>query len=221
MRRILVIRFSSLGDVVLTLPVFKRLRASFPDAYIAALVKEAYADVLLEEPSINEVIVLSNNQSLWDLGQKIRSAKFDTLLDLHANARSRFISAMSGAAKVVRYRKAALARRLFVKWRFGSQSLKDHTLDRYLEALNQLTLPKGVQLSSPPSRILLIQTAFLGDAVLTTPLLGALHEQFPNSRVVVLCTPEVKDIFEKHPAAAEVILFDKRGKDRSGNLSSI
>ncbi len=62
MRRILVIRLSSLGDVVLTLPIYKRLRATYPDAHIAALVKDAFADVLRNEPSINEVITLGKGR---------------------------------------------------------------------------------------------------------------------------------------------------------------
>ncbi len=215
MHRILVIRLSSLGDVVLTLPIFKRLKASYPDAYIAALVKETYADVLKGESSINEVITLAKGESLWALSQRIRRGQFDAILDLHANVRSRVVCAFSRAARVVRYRKAALARRLFVVWRFGSSALKEHTLDRYLETLSRLDPKRGVELTSPPSKILVIQTAFLGDAVLTTPLLGALREQFPQSQLVVLCTPEIAEVFERHPAVSKVILFDKRGKDRS------
>ncbi len=215
MRRILVIRLSSLGDVVLTLPVFKRLRAAYPDAHIAALVKEAYADVLKGDSAINEVITLAPVDSVWQLAKRVRGGHFDTILDLHANVRSRIVCWMSGAANVIRYRKAALARRLFVSWRFGSDALKQHTLDRYWEALRRLDPTQGVLFDSEPSKILVIQTAFLGDAVLTTPLLGALHERFPKSRLTVLCTPEIVDIFDRHPDVSESIIFDKRRKDRS------
>src|SRR5207302_8845437 len=214
-RKILVIRFSSLGDVVLTLPVFKRLHTAYPDAHIAALVKEAYADILKEEGSVNEVITFAQGQSLWDLCQRVRRAGFDGILDLHANLRSRILSWYSGAAKVTRFRKAAMARRLFVKWRFGSDVLKDHTLDRYVDAARRF-LPQAVlELPAVPSKILIIQTAFLGDAVLTTPLVGALRDQFPTSRLAILCTPEIAEVFARHPAVSEIILFDKRGLERS------
>ena len=215
MRKVLVIRLSSLGDVVLTLPVFQRLRAAYPDAHITVLVKESFADVLKEERTINEVMTLGRGESLVEICRRVRRAGFDGILDLHANVRSRLITAFSGARHVVRYRKAALARRLFVAWRFGFDALREHTLDRYLEAASRFVPQKGVQLPVPPSRILIIQTAFLGDAVLTTPLLGALHEQFPESRLVILCTPEIADVFVRHPAVSEVILFDKRGLERS------
>jgi heptosyltransferase-2 len=215
MRKILVIRLSSLGDVVLTLPVFHRLRAAYPDAHISVLVKDAYSDVLKEEKSVNEIIPFAKGQSLIEVCRQIRHAGFDTILDLHANVRSRMISAFSGARKVVRYQKAAVARRLFVRWRFGSDALREHTLDRYIEAASRLIGSQRVQLSGAPASILVIQTAFLGDAVLTTPLIGALHEQFPKSRLVVLCTPEIGDVFSRHPGVSEVILFDKRGKERT------
>ena len=210
-----MIRMSSLGDVVLTLPVFKRLRAAHPDAHIVALVKDAYADVLRAENSIDAVLTMGRGESILSLGRRIRKEKFDTILDLHANLRSRALCWYSGAERIVRYRKAALARRLFVRWRLGSLELKRHTLDRYLEALGRLDIQRRVLLTETPSKILLIQTAYLGDAVLTTPLAGALHQQFPGAKLSVLCTPEIADVFDRHPAVSEVILFDKRGKERS------
>src|ERR1051326_305368 len=106
MHKILVIRFSSLGDVVLTLPVFKRLRAAYPEARITALVKDAFADVLKGESAIDEVIVFKRSDSLVGLIQRIRQGHFDTILDLHANIRSRLVSFFSGAKRVARYRKA-------------------------------------------------------------------------------------------------------------------
>jgi len=215
MHKILVIRLSSLGDVVLTLPVFKSLRISYPDAHIAVLVKEAYADVLRGESSISEVLTIAPGESIFTLCGRLRREKFDTILDLHSNIRSRLISWSSGAGRIVRYRKAALARRLFVGWRLGSDELKRHTLDRYMEALGHLDTKPRVLLTAVPARILLIQTAFLGDAVLTTPLLGAIHQQFPQARLSVLCTPEIAEVFAGHPAVSDVILFDKRGRERS------
>jgi lipopolysaccharide heptosyltransferase II len=213
--RILVIRLSSLGDVVLTIPVFKRLRDAYPSAHIAALVKEAYADILKEESSINEVITLAKGEPLLNLCRRVRRAGFDGVLDLHANLRSRILAWCSGASKVTRYRKAAMARRLFVQWRFGADTLKEHTLDRYMDAASRFLPKEGLALKAAPAKILIIQTAFLGDAVLTTPLVGALHDQFPTSKLTILCTPEIAEVFVRHPAVSEIVLFDKRGLERS------
>ena len=60
--------------------------------------------------------------------------------------------------------------------------------------------------------ILVIQTAFLGDVVLTTPLLTRLAEQF--GPVDVLVTPAAAALLNGHPAVREAIAYDKRGRDR-------
>jgi heptosyltransferase II len=66
----------------------------------------------------------------------------------------------------------------------------------------------------PPSRrpaVLVIQTAFLGDVVLTTPLLSALAERY--GPVDVVATPGAAPLLEGHPAVREVIRYDKKGRD--------
>lgn len=59
---------------------------------------------------------------------------------------------------------------------------------------------------------LVIQTAFLGDVVLTTPLLAALAER--HGPVDVVTTPAAAPLLENHPAVRHVIPYDKRGRDR-------
>ena len=63
-----------------------------------------------------------------------------------------------------------------------------------------------------PGGTLVIQTAFLGDVVLTTPLLAALAER--HGPVDVVTTPAAAPLLETHPAVATVIRYDKRGADR-------
>jgi heptosyltransferase-2 len=62
----------------------------------------------------------------------------------------------------------------------------------------------------PPA--LVIQTAFLGDVVLTTPLLSVLAER--HGPVDVVTTPAAASLLECHPAVAEVLLYDKHGRAR-------
>jgi heptosyltransferase-2 len=59
---------------------------------------------------------------------------------------------------------------------------------------------------------LVVQTAFLGDVVLTTPLLTALAAQ--HGPVDVVTTPGAAALLETHPAVRRVIRYDKRGSDR-------
>ena len=65
-----------------------------------------------------------------------------------------------------------------------------------------------------PKTILVIQTAFLGDVVLTTPLLTALKEYFPNASLSVLVIPRTQEALSRHPAVDEVLTYDKKGAQR-------
>src|SRR5919107_1074399 len=77
---------------------------------------------------------------------------------------------------------------------------------------------RGSCMSEPSARppvhpsTLVIQTAFLGDVVLTTPLLSVLAARY--GPVDVLTTPAAASLLEGHPAVASVIPYNKRGADR-------
>ncbi len=64
-------------------------------------------------------------------------------------------------------------------------------------------------------KILIIQTAFLGDSVLILPMIQKLKEKFPASILKVLCIPSTKELFENSPYIDGVIVYDKRGKQKS------
>jgi heptosyltransferase-2 len=62
-------------------------------------------------------------------------------------------------------------------------------------------------------RYLVIQTAFIGDAVLTLPLAQVLKKVDVEASVDVLVIPRTSELFSNHPAINQVLVFDKRGKD--------
>jgi heptosyltransferase-2 len=64
------------------------------------------------------------------------------------------------------------------------------------------------------SAVLVIQTSFLGDMVLTTPLLAFLAQ---TDQVDVVCTPAAAALLANHPSVREVIRYDKRGADRGAS----
>jgi heptosyltransferase-2 len=69
-------------------------------------------------------------------------------------------------------------------------------------------------MGTEPKRILVIQTAFLGDVVLTTPLLQALRDRFPKAYLAALVIPGTREILAGHPALDEVLVYDKKGRER-------
>jgi heptosyltransferase-2 len=63
-------------------------------------------------------------------------------------------------------------------------------------------------------KILIVQTAFIGDVVLATPLAEAAQQMFPGSRIDFLVIPAAANLLEKNPFIRRVLLFDKRGRQR-------
>jgi heptosyltransferase-2 len=60
---------------------------------------------------------------------------------------------------------------------------------------------------------LVLQTSFLGDTVLTLPLLAEIKRRFPVKKLTLLCNPLGKELLQGHPAIDEIIVDDKRGAD--------
>lgn len=69
-------------------------------------------------------------------------------------------------------------------------------------------------MGAQPQNILIVQTAFLGDVVLTTPLLIAVRRAFPSARIAVVAIPATREVLAAHPAVDEIIPFDKKGAQR-------
>jgi heptosyltransferase-2 len=63
-------------------------------------------------------------------------------------------------------------------------------------------------------KVLIIQTAFIGDVILTTPLIQSLHVAFPQASIDFLTIPKSLNILENNPYLAEIIIFDKTGRDK-------
>ena len=65
----------------------------------------------------------------------------------------------------------------------------------------------------PIKRILVVQTAFIGDVILTLPLVQVLKEFIPQAEIDVVVVPRASEICRNNPSIARVIEYDKRGKD--------
>ena len=102
-QKILLIRLSSLGDVVLTTPAIRAVRTHFPDAYIAMLVAKQSADVLRENLHLNEIITFDRLAKNKDTGEMLRiirhlrERKFTMAIDLQRKFRTELLMYFSGA----------------------------------------------------------------------------------------------------------------------------
>ena len=108
-KRILVIRLDRIGDVVLSTPVVSALRAAFPHAFIAMMVRPACRDVIEGHPALNEVILYEKetaHRSVRDtirFARRLRRHQFDTALVLHPSNRSHWIPWLAGISVRIGY----------------------------------------------------------------------------------------------------------------------
>jgi len=92
-QKILVIRFSALGDLVLTSPIYRELKRVYPQAEITLLSSSGIGSVLANNPHIDHYINHSRKESaaeLTDLIRKLRQEKFELIYDAHRSLRSIF-----------------------------------------------------------------------------------------------------------------------------------
>ena len=87
MVKYLIIRFSSIGDIVLTTPVLRNLKNQGEEVEIHYLTKACYIDLLQANPYIDEVHGFEGSVSEWT--RKLKYEHFDYVIDLHNNFRSR------------------------------------------------------------------------------------------------------------------------------------
>ena len=136
--KILILRLSSIGDVILTTPLIRAVRERFPQAEITFLVKGEFADLIRHNPRIDRLIPFDKTTGFrgWrEVRRTVRQERFDWVIDLHRNARTRYLKAGLGAGKVTTYCKRLLRRTLLV--RTGINLLKEAPpiLNRYFEAV--------------------------------------------------------------------------------------
>lgn len=132
--KFLVLRFSSIGDIVLTTPVLRCLRKKFPEAEIHFATKQAYFPVVQHNPYINKVHLLGN--SFVQLVAQLRAEKFDFVIDLHHNQRS-FLLKQALCAKSSAFYKANFKKWLMVNCKVNRLPAQ-HIVERYLETCKNL-----------------------------------------------------------------------------------
>ncbi len=132
--KILIIRFSSIGDIVLTTPVIRCLRNQVPDAEIHYLTKYSFRQVLASNPYIDRFFYLDND---WEsLIEELKEQQYDVVIDLHHNLRT---ARLKKALKVKSY---SFPKLNIEKWMYVNLKINRmpevHIVDRYLETLRDL-----------------------------------------------------------------------------------
>lgn len=188
-QKILILRFSSIGDIVLTTPVVRALKRQLPNAEIHYCTKKSFRSILEYNPYIDKVHSLG--ESLNELISELKTEEFDFVVDLHNNLRTRIIKARLGRPSGT-FDKLNFRKWLLVNLKYNAMP-NVHIVERYLEAAKKLGITNDgegldyfipskdeVEMSSLPQTH---QNGYYGMAI------GAQHstKRLPVEKLIELC----------------------------------
>lgn len=134
MPKILIIRLSSMGDIILTTPVLRCIKEQIPHAQIHFLVKHKFKDAINTNIHISKIYTF--NGDLRKVTNVLRKEKYDMVIDLHNNIRSSYIK-MKLDTKSYTYNKSNIYKWLYTTFRINKMPTT-HIVDRYMEAVKPL-----------------------------------------------------------------------------------
>ncbi len=189
MVKFLVIRFSSIGDIVLTTPVLRILKQQVSNSEIHYLTKKQYVSVITANTNIDKIHIFDND--LPKLLETLKHEHFDYIIDLHNNIRSRRVKQYLGML-AFSFKKLNWEKWLMVHFKINK--LPDmHIVDRYLDTIKIFDIKndnKGLDYFIPPNDELNLsdlpagfQNSYIGFVI------GAQHstKKMPNEKIAEIC----------------------------------
>lgn len=186
--KILVIRFSSMGDIIYTTPVVRCLKKQLPDAEVHFITKPAFKYIYDNNPYVDKLLMLkpSLNETIKD----IEAEGYDHIVDLHNNLRTAIIKLRTRIPSST-YRKQALR-----KWLSLKLNLKlvppVHLVDRYMKAVKVLGVknddqPIDYYIKAEHQLSKLLPPSHQGGFVAF--IIGATHftKRMPNDKIINIC----------------------------------
>ena len=184
--RILVLRFSSIGDIVLTTPIIRCLYNQIEDVEVHFLTKKAFANVLEHNPYIKKIHTFE--KSINEVKATLKQYDFDLIIDLHKNLRS------SSVIKSLKTKSLTFDKLNWQKWLKVTFKvdflLKKHIVERYFDALKPLGIVndgKGLDFFiDEKNEIIPSQLNQILSAEYACVVVGAAHKtkQIPEHKIV-------------------------------------
>lgn len=142
--RILIIRLSSIGDIILTTPVLKELKKKYPNVKVDFLVLDKFKDAIEGCPYVDRVIIFEKKKhdgfkNLIKFAKELKKNNYNYIFDLHGKVRSYIISKKIGV-KCFRYKKRAFWKTVLVKFKLIRYSVDDTIIKNYFGAFKKLDL---------------------------------------------------------------------------------
>lgn len=118
-KKILAIRLSSIGDIILTSPLYRIIKKRYPQTELHVITKKEFSSLLINNPSIDKVFEFDSTKkgNLQHWKKIIKTNKYDFIADLHNNFRSFVLSADYPPSKIKRLKKFKRERFLLVKFK--------------------------------------------------------------------------------------------------------
>jgi heptosyltransferase-2 len=133
--KFLIIRFSSIGDIVLTTPVIRCLRKKYPEAEIHFLTKHAFKNIVSHNPYINKIHTLGDSYEL--MMHELATEEYDYIIDLHHNLRTLRIKKHLKNAQSFSFNKLNIEKFILTNFKINTLPQK-HIVDRNFDCIQTL-----------------------------------------------------------------------------------
>lgn len=207
-KKILVIRLSSLGDVILTTPLLKILKQSFTEARIDYLIKKEYSEVLKNNPNINNIIEADDNinfAGLIELKKQIKESSYDLIIDAHNNLRTFYLKLFLNSNKL-KFKKYSLRKFLLVNFKINLMKDLPPISERYCNML--IPLLRGMSVGRGVLQEIFTDVTSKQNA---ERLLNTLN--IPTGKKLVCIVPSSKHFTKTYPAEYYSALINKFDKN--------
>ena len=142
-KNILIIRLSSIGDIVLTSPLISTLRKYFPKSEIDFVIKKQFVDLIKYNPNLNNIYELDTSEGftgLKELKNQIKAKNYGIILDIHKNFRSTYLRLFSKARIKKLYKKRRFIRTLLVIFKINRYKEIIPISQAYMNVLKDLDM---------------------------------------------------------------------------------
>ena len=227
--KVLIVRFSSIGDIILTTPVIRCVKKQIKNAVVHYVSKKQFSSILESNPYIDKLYTIEKNVS--EISAHLKKEKYDFVVDLHHNLRTAQLKSILGR-RSKSFHKLNIEKWLIVNTRINK--LPDvHIVDRYLDTVKELGVKndgKGLDHFIPETDTIDIKKlpsefhhGYLGFVI------GARHftKQLPIQKMISICkkihqpivllggkedSEKANEIISELPAQNSKLIFNACGK---------
>lgn len=189
--KVLIVRFSSIGDIVLTTPVIRCVREQIPGVELHYVTKKSFKSILENDTYIDKIHYLEDD--LNDLIARLKLEKYDYVIDLHKNLRTLRLKLALGAKSY------SFDKLNFKKWLLVNLKIQKmppvHIVDRYMETVKALGVKndqKGLHYFIPAGAQVDLSKFGFTESRFVAFAIGGQHatKKLPNHKIIDICSQQ-------------------------------